>query len=97
MRLWGYCRGVNGAAAAGDSAGFVKATVDGVSGQARVRVLAPDFVAPIVGSVQAVRVADMICATTGPASSVYNITIEFKGTWNQANYEVFVAAANKLT
>ena len=27
----------------------------------------------------------------------YNITIEFKGTWNQANYDVFVAAANKLS
>jgi hypothetical protein len=37
--------------------------------------------------------------TSGPAtaSSGYNITIEFKGTWNQDLYNIFVQAADKLT
>ena len=36
--------------------------------------------------------------TSGSADgSGYNITIDFKGTWTQAYYDVFVAAANQLT
>jgi len=37
--------------------------------------------------------------TSGPAlaSSGYNITIEFKGSWTQAYYDVFKAAADRLT
>src|SRR5688500_5209110 len=33
--------------------------------------------------------------TSGGGAGNYNITIEFKGTWSQANYNVFVAAADK--
>jgi hypothetical protein len=37
--------------------------------------------------------------TAGPAdgSTGYNITIEFKGTWTQAYYDIFVAAAERLS
>jgi hypothetical protein len=37
--------------------------------------------------------------TSGPAtaSAGYNITIEFKGSWTQAYYDVFKAAADRLT
>lgn len=37
--------------------------------------------------------------TSGPltASAGYNITIEFKGTWTQDLYNIFVSAANQLT
>jgi hypothetical protein len=37
--------------------------------------------------------------TSGPAtaSAGYNITIEFVGTWSQANYDIFVGAADRLT
>jgi hypothetical protein len=37
--------------------------------------------------------------TSGPAtaSAGYNITIEFKGSWTQAYYDIFVAAADRLT
>jgi len=37
--------------------------------------------------------------TSGPinAAAGYNITIEFKGSWTQAYYDVFVGAANRLT
>ena len=37
--------------------------------------------------------------TSGPANAAsgFNITIEFKGTWTQAYYDIFVSAADRLT